>query len=145
METKTFSISINAPKEKVWEVLWNDESYRQWTAVFSEGSYAVSDWQPGSKIHFLTPDGNGMYSTIERMVPNEVMSFRHGGEIINGVEQPPNEKTKSWEGATENYTLQDAGGQTLLSASMDLQEAAMPYFASAFPKALQKVKEIAES
>jgi hypothetical protein len=27
MEKINFSIDINAPKEKVWNVLWNDESY----------------------------------------------------------------------------------------------------------------------
>ena len=32
---------INAPKEKVWKVLWDDSSYRKWTSVFMEGSYVV--------------------------------------------------------------------------------------------------------
>ena len=58
-----FSIDINAPKEKVWHVLWNDAIYRKWTSVFSEGSKAVSDWKEGSKIHFLNENNYGMYST----------------------------------------------------------------------------------
>ena len=40
MERKEFKTAIDAPKEKVWDVLWNDETYRQWTTPFSEGSYA---------------------------------------------------------------------------------------------------------
>jgi len=43
METIEFKIEINAPKQKVWEVLWNDATYRKWTNVFCEGTYALSD------------------------------------------------------------------------------------------------------
>ena len=65
----SFSTTINAPKEKVWNVLWNDETYKAWTSVFSEGSCAVSDWNEGSKILFLDGKGSGMYSTIAKKIP----------------------------------------------------------------------------
>ena len=55
MKKLQFSIEINAPKEKVWDTLWQDENYRKWTSVFIEGSFAESDWKEGGKIHFLTP------------------------------------------------------------------------------------------
>lgn len=45
MEVLDFKIEINAPKEKVCSVLWDDETYRKWTTVFCEGTYAVSDWK----------------------------------------------------------------------------------------------------
>jgi len=45
-------IDINATKEKVWDILWNDATYTQWTSIFCEGSHAVSDWKEGSKILF---------------------------------------------------------------------------------------------
>ena len=57
MTTLEFKIEINAPKEKVWDILWNDATYKQWTSVFCEGNYVVSDWKEGSKIHFLSPNG----------------------------------------------------------------------------------------
>ena len=66
METLKFHSTINAPKEKVWATLWNDNTYRQWTSVFSEGSYAESDWNEGSKILFLSPKGEGMFSVIDK-------------------------------------------------------------------------------
>ncbi len=141
MQTKTFSVSIDAPQEKVWDILWNDKTYRQWTAVFSEGSYAVSDWQQGSKIQFLTPDGQGMHSIIERLVPPQVMSFRHRGEIKEGVEQPP---STSWDGATETYTLAQEGSSTRLTVEVDMLEAHASYFEQTFPSALQKVAELAK-
>ena len=87
MATLNFSVTINAPKEKVWDVLWSDEGYRKWTAVFTEGSYAESDWKEGSKIRFLSAEGDGMYGIIHKKEPFEQMVFEHQGEIKNGVEE----------------------------------------------------------
>lgn len=63
MEKLHFSTNINAPREKVWDTLWNDNSYRKWTSAFMEGSYAETDnWKEGSKVLFLSPGGDGMGS-----------------------------------------------------------------------------------
>lgn len=141
----SFSTLIQATKEKVWKVLWDDETYRAWTSAFSEGSHAVSDWNEGSKILFLDGKGSGMYSTIARKIPAEFMSFRHIGEVKDGVEQPLNEKTKAWSGGTENYTLKESDGKTELLIELDIVDEFMEYFKATFPKALEKIKEIAES
>ena len=74
MKTLRFTITIHAPKEAVWATLWNDSTYREWTSVFSEGSYADTDWKEGSKVLFLSGTGEGMYSTIARNKPNECSS-----------------------------------------------------------------------
>ena len=136
-----FSIHIKAPCEKVWDILWNDATYRQWTAVFHEGSHAVSDWKEGSKVQFLTPDGSGMYSTIIQNTPNERMSFKHIGEIKKGEEQKPDE---SWTGAMETYLLHEMDGATELRVELEGIEEYQDYFNKTFPKALDKVKELAE-
>lgn len=134
-----FSIRINAPKEKVWAALWNDASYRKWTSVFSEGSYADSDWEEGSKIKFLTPSGEGMYGIIQKKVPYKQMVFEHQGEIKNGVEE-----SKEWAGATEGYSLTETDGVTELKVQLDTNEEYKDYFNNTFPKALDIVKQISE-
>jgi uncharacterized protein YndB with AHSA1/START domain len=139
METLKFHSTINAPKEKVWETLWNDDTYRQWTSVFSEGSYAESDWNEGSKILFLSPKGEGMFSVIDKKIPNEQMTFRHLGEIRNGVEEP-----KDWANALESYHLKENNGTTELTVALDATGEFAQYFNEIFPKALNAVKEIAE-
>ncbi|MEO6254324.1 MAG: SRPBCC domain-containing protein [Ferruginibacter sp.] len=140
-----FSIDINAPKDKVWNSLWDDENYRSWTKAFSEGSYAVSDWNEGSKILFLDGKGSGMYSTIAKKMPNEEMSFRHIGEIKDGKEQPLDEKTKAWSGGLETYTLKESGGVTTVNVELDVPRDFMEYFTTTFPKALLLVKDISEN
>lgn len=65
MATLHFETRINASRKKVWDVLWNDDTYPKWTAAFMPGSYAESDWKEGSKILFLDPERNGMLSMIQ--------------------------------------------------------------------------------
>jgi hypothetical protein len=144
MQKIQFTTMINASPEKVWNVLWNDRTYRIWTSVFCEGSYAVSNWKEGEKINFLDPNGNGMFSVIEKMTPNKFMSFKHLGGIKNNQEQPIDEETKKWSGAHENYTLTEKNGKTELLAELDMADDHLDFFKEAFPKGLQKVKELSE-
>ena len=144
MEKQHFSILINAPREKVWQTLWNDQNYREWTSVFSEGSRAETDWKKGSKVLFLGGSGEGMVSRIEENIANEFMSIKHLGIVKDGVEDTHSEEVKKWEGAMENYTLRDLNGKTELIIDMDITEDHKDYFQTTWPKALQKVKEMSE-
>jgi hypothetical protein len=145
MEKIQFHIDIQAPREKVWAILWEDSSYRKWTSVFSEGSYAVSTWNEGDKILFMDPAGSGMYSMIEKMDVPVLMSFKHLGVLKDGKELPSDDaSTKGLSGAHETYTLKDTGGCTRLDVTMDTEESHKEYFENTFPKALAIVKELSE-
>ncbi|MET0759264.1 MAG: SRPBCC domain-containing protein [Flavobacterium sp.] len=145
MKKLEFTVNIKAPKEKVWEALWKEPNYQKWTSVFSPGSKAVTDWKEGSKVLFLSEKGDGMYSKIEKSVPNTLMSFKHLGEVKNGQEQPLNEETKKWTGAMENYLLEDHQGTTSLRVEMDSADEYTDFFNEKFPKALENVKMLAEN
>lgn len=140
MPRLNFNIQINASKEKVWNKLWSDEGYRSWTSVFTQGSYAESDWKEGSEIKFLSPDGSGMYGIIKNKVELVQMKFQHLGEIKNGIKEP-----KDWAGATEDYTLTENNGITDLKVEMDMTDEFVDYFNNIFPTALLRVKEISEA
>lgn len=145
MTTLSFSQQINASREKIWQALWDDASYREWTSVFTPGSYAESDWKEGSKVLFMSPEGSGMVSFIDKKIDNEHIAFKHTGVVKDGKEQPETEETKKWAGAIEAYTLRDIGnGSTELSVTMDTLEYHADYFYDKFPKALAAVKVIAE-
>lgn len=146
MKRLNFTTQINASREKVWNILWTDETYRAWTSVFHEGSRAESDWKEGSKILFVDNAGkNGMVSKIVRLIPNEYMSFQHLGELKDGVEDFEIAKTQGWGDAFENYTLTAAGGDvTELTVELDATSDLGDYFQDKFPKALEKVKDLAE-
>jgi hypothetical protein len=144
MEKKEFKISIDAPREKVWNILWDDTTYPIWTSAFSEGSRAETDWKKGSKVLFLDAKNDGMVSTIAENIPNEYMSIKHLGYVKNGVEDLDNEKAREWSGALENYTLKTVNGRTELIIDMDITDEFKDYFTATWPKALQKLKELAE-
>ena len=145
MERLTFSIPIKASKEKVWKTLLEDETYRKWTSAFAEGSYAETDWKEGSKALFLGPTGEGMVSRIETHRPNEYISILHLGVVKNGVEDTTSDAVKAWAGAHENYSVKEAGGVTTVTIEMDTTEEYKNYFEETWPKALVKLKEVAES
>jgi uncharacterized protein YndB with AHSA1/START domain len=135
-----YTVDIDAPRDRVWAVLWDDKTYRDWTSAFNEGSHAVSDWKEGSKIQFLDPSGSGMASIIEKKVPNERMTFRHIAEIKEGKEYPA---PSSWANAREEYALKDNGRGTTLTVDADAADEFKETFEKAFPKALQRLKELA--
>lgn len=139
------TITINAPREKVWKVLWDDATYRKWTAPFNEGSYAVSDWKQGSPIHFLNPEGEGMYSVIETLDAPKTMVFKHLGVVKDGKELPPTPETEKWRGGKEAYYLSDENGKTKLSISGDAPDEFVEIFNNGFAKGLAIVKELSEN
>jgi len=146
MERKDFKVIINAPREKVWDVLWNDKTYPKWTAPFSEGSLAKSDWKEGSKIYFVNDHGEGMVAVIDKRKDPEIMNFKHLGMIDkNGNEDLESEKVKPWAGAMEKYRLEEENGKTRLTVNMDLEDEYKDYFLKTWPKALDRLKELAEN
>lgn len=144
METLEFKIRIKATPEKIWSVLWEDETYKKWTSAFCEGSYAVSNWNEGDKIHFMSPGGEGMNSIIEKKIPNEYMAFKHIGEIKDFKELPLNAETEKWSGYMETYRLIPDDEFTDLVSQVDVIEKHIDYFKEAFPKGLEAVKELSE-
>ena len=143
-----FNINIEAPKEKVWKTLWNDQTYREWTSAFAEGSCAETDWEKGSRVLFTDGKGSGMVSTIVENKPNEFMSIKHLGTIKNGVEDLDSEENKQWAGALENYTLHESGGKTFLHvelSGLDIPKEFEDYFLQTWPKALDKLKALSEN
>ncbi|MCC6866500.1 MAG: SRPBCC domain-containing protein [Ignavibacteria bacterium] len=145
MEKLKFNIHINAPREKVWKCMLEDKTYRIWTEAFHPGSYAVTDWQKGSKAKFLGPEGSGMVSRIAENIPNEFLSIEHLGMIVNGVEDTNSDEVKAWAGAHENYTFNNSNGGTELIIEMDSDEKYSDMFNGMWPKALEKLKELSES
>ena len=146
MEKIEFKTSIDAPREKVWNVLWNDSDYRKWTSFFAEGSRAETDWKKGSKALFLDKSNSGLISTIVDNKPNELMAIKHVGIVNKGVEDLSSADAKQWAGSLENYMLRTVNGKTELTINMEgnIPPEFVDYFRQTWPKALEKLKEIAE-
>jgi uncharacterized protein YndB with AHSA1/START domain len=143
-----FSVGIDAPKEKVWNTMLNDETYRKWTSAFAEGaegSYFEGSWDEGSDIRFMGPEGNGgMISVIAENRPYEFISIKHIGIINDGVVDTDSEEAQKWAPAFENYSFSENNGKTTVSVDMDIEEEYEDMFKEMWPKALKKLKELSE-
>jgi uncharacterized protein YndB with AHSA1/START domain len=97
METLSYETIIDAPKQKVWDILWRPETYSEWTNILVPDLVMKSDWKVGGKTYFLNEEGEGMVSTIDSLdEPNQIV-FKHLGMIENGVKIP--KAKKLWNGA----------------------------------------------
>lgn len=148
MQKLNFTIIINAPKEKVWNTMLEDKTYRIWTEAFAKGSHYVGDWSQGSKILFLGPNEKGimggMVSRIKENRLHEYISIEHLGIVHDGQEDTTSDAVKQWAGSLENYTLKDLNAKTELLVDMDINDDFKDMFENMWPGALQKLKELAE-
>ncbi len=149
MQKLHFSVVVNAPKERVWHAMLDDEPYREWTRAFNEGSYYQGSWEKGSKILFLGPDPEtgeegGMVSRVADNRPYEFISIEHLGIVHRGVEDATSETARKWAPAYENYTFKEKDGATEVLVDMDMEDEHVETFKRMWPDALQRLKEIAE-
>ena len=149
MEKLRKTIFINAPRQRVWDVMLSDDTYRQWTSAFTPGSYYKGDWSQGSKILFLgpNPDGSGeggMVSRIRENRPHEFVSVEHLGIVKDGVEDTESAEAKKWAPAYENYTFAESNGGTELTIEMDIDDKEKQNFETMWTDALSRLKNLAE-
>lgn len=142
MKTIERSIDIEASKEKVWEVLFQDKYNRQWYKAFHEDAHAVTDWQLGSKVVFADNDGNGLVGKVAQRDLYKAMVIEYSAELINGKEI-----TENMEGGNEKYFLSEKGNRTHLdvSAAGNMPDEFVDMMARSWDVAIVKIKELAES
>lgn len=146
MEKITFSTIINAPREKVWNTMLEKDTYQEWTVPFHEGSTYDGNWEAGSEMKFIGPSEggsiSGMYAVIVANRPYEFVSIKHLGELKNG-EKNPWPVVEGQEGY-ENYTFKEANGGTEVLVELTVPAEWKDMFDDMWPRALAKLKEIAE-
>lgn len=145
-KTLQFSTRIAAPRERVWQLMLEPDSYREWTSAFMEGSRYEGSWEPGARIRFLAPSGEGMVAEIAENRRGAFVSIRHLGEIRqDGSEDLDSPAVRAWAPAYENYRFLDAGGGvTELQIEMDVMPPYEQFMLETWPKALAKLKALCE-
>ena len=146
MKTLTYKTNINASPEKIWNCLLDEEKYKIWTAPFCPGSYyKTKAMEVGNRIHFLNPEGGGMYSTINSLIPNREVSFLHIGEIKNFEEMPLDSESEKWTNALEKYEIIHHGTYCELCITMEILDEYSEYMDQSFPLELDELKRISEA
>lgn len=151
MKKTTFNINIDAPADKVYDVMLgisNKATYEQWTAPFNPTSSYEGSWTKGSKILFVGTDENGekggMVSRIAEITPNKFVSIQHYGLVKADVEITEGPEVEKWANGCENYTFEENNGTTVVTVDLDITDDFTDYMNETYPKALSTLKEICE-
>lgn len=145
METLSYEKVIDAPKEKVWDILWGTETYSEWTRFFGPGSIMKTDWKVGGKTYFLNSEGEGMVSTIDSIEKPDQIIFKHLGMVDkDGNEDTQSKEVMEWSGCFEKYILIDFDGKTKLHAEVQTEKEWQDHMNTGFTKGLEIVKDLAE-
>ncbi|HTE21751.1 MAG TPA: SRPBCC domain-containing protein [Candidatus Limnocylindria bacterium] len=141
MKEIQFRVEIHATKEKVWDTLWQDKTLREWAGIIDPGTYMVGDLKEGNEVQFISANGYGVTSLVEKLTANEFLLFRHQADTQGSGKQ---ERAQEWTGGKESYTLAEKDGTTTLTAAFDVPPEMEEYFKDNYPKALELVKVLAE-
>lgn len=142
MKKSQFSIEINASKEKVWKTLWEDATFRDWANHIDEGLYIQGVLKQGNVIQFISSvNGYGVTSLVEQLIPNEALIFRHSADTKESGEQ---KRDNEWTGGEESYSLTEKAGITTLTVNIDIPYELVETFNIRLPRALERVKTLAE-
>jgi hypothetical protein len=142
MKELQFAIKINASKERVWTTLWEDITFRDWANIIDEGTYIKGVMEEGNEIQFISSvNGYGVTDLIEKLNPNEFVLFRHAADTKESGEQ---EREKEWTGGSESYSLTEKNGVTTLIVKTDVPQELVEIFNISFPRALERLKTLAE-
>jgi uncharacterized protein YndB with AHSA1/START domain len=136
-----FSISIKAPRDNVWKTLWDDKTFRDWGNIIDEGQYMVGDLKEGSELLFSSASGYGVKSKVLKLVPNEFVLLRQMADTKDHGQQ---ERENEWTGGAESYELTEKDGITSLTVKIDVPPELEEIFKERFPRALERVKALAE-
>jgi len=152
MEKKQYTIEINAPSEKIFDImlgLSDKNTYEKWTALFNPTSTYEGSWAKGEKIYFIGTDekGNrgGMVARIAENIPNQFVSIQHYGILDGDNEITEGPQVEQWAGGHENYRFENKGELTTVTVEVDVTDEHLEYFDNTYPKALKRLKKLVES
>ncbi len=160
MKKLQFKVSINAPVTKIYDFMLGINSkstYEQWTSLFNPTSTYEGSWDKGNKILFIGVDEKGkkggLVSRIAENIPNRFVSIQHYGLFKADKEITEGPEVEKWANGFENYTFEENNtrpddpvgrGPTTVTVDLDTTEDFLDYMNEAYPKALDKLKELCE-
>lgn len=137
-------IQIKAPRTEVWNILFNNSTFRFWAEVFHEGTHAVSNWKQGGKVIFADESGDGIIGIITQAQAPERLYIRYYGVLVDHKEDTEGEDALGIEGTTETYDLVAVGNETRLVIQAEVDEGLFDGMDAAWDLAVERIRLLAE-
>lgn len=142
MKELSCSTAIKAVPEKVWKTLWHDATFREWAGIIDEGTYLRGHLEEGNEVEFISAaSGYGVTSVVEKFTPNALAFFRHKSDT---QESGSKARDNEWTGMWERYELHEQDGRTTLTLTTQVPQEQIETFKDRLPKALARIKKLAE-
>ena len=113
----------------------------EWAGIIDPGTHMVGDLKEGNEVQFISGNGYGVTSLVEKLTPGEFLLLRHSADTQDDGKR---EREKEWTGGKESYSLAEKDGTTTLTVAFDVPPEMEEYFKVNYPKALERVKVLAE-
>lgn len=145
MEHLEYKIVISAPVKKVWEIMLQEETYKQWVAKSWPNSFYKGKWEKGEQVRFIGQDGSGTLAELDEVKPYKRIFARHIAVLTpGGVEDKTSDVAKGWIGTTEAYQFAEHAGETTLTVLIGTNPEWRKMFDDGWPAALEELKQITE-
>lgn len=142
MKELTFTIDIRAPKSRVWDTLWQDVTFREWTGLIDPGTYMKGELKEGNELEFISAEnGYGVTSLVSKLVDGEHVLLKHQADTQNSGQD---ERVDEWTGGSESYTLAENDGITTLTITFDVPVELEEIMNESCPKAMERIKSLTE-
>lgn len=136
MKKLEYKTEIIATTEKVWNTLWNAETYEKW----SSGNRFEGTWEQGTVMKFFDTQNNGMFNLVETNVLQKELQMKHLGWIMNGELSP-----QGWEESNISYHLDETENGTELKVNVNSLDEFVDFYSGYVPKIFEKIKDLAEN
>ncbi len=145
MKKLEFKINIDAGPKKVWDIMLNPITYKEWVNVSWPNSHYEGEWKEGENIRFVSKSGAGTLANLIECVPHKYIMARHTAVInADGTEDRDSETAKGWIGTTESYAFTGNGNSTELKTEIQTNPDWEKMFNEGWPNAMVKLKELCE-
>ena len=146
MKKIEFKIDINAGKKKVWETMFNPDSYKKWVNVSWPGSHYEGVWKEGSDVKFLSDRGGGTMANPEKYNPYDEVFVKHVAVLnADGSEDRSSDIAKGWIGSTEAYSFTEHDHKTQVKVEIHTNPDWEKMFSDGWPAALDELKKLSEA
>ena len=146
MESKEYSITINASKEKVWDIMIGEGTYDKWVKAFSPNSEKEGEWIQGSYMNFIDKNIGGTRALLEVVdKPNRIVAKHITLLSKEGAQDVKSEVFQKWNGSIEEYLLSEENGVTKVRILMKCHKDFFEMFDSCWPIALKNLKYLCEN
>lgn len=142
MKEMQVAIQIKATKQRVWEVLWQDASFRMWAGVIDPGTYMVGVLKEGATVQFISAEGYGVTSLVAELELYECVLLQHR---VDTQDYGTSVRDNQWSGGRERYTLTCKDGITTLKITVDIPKELEQVMISSYREALSYIKAMSES